>query len=269
MDTSSLSCRVCHSDALYVGATDFNKSGNDHFEHRRLFPVAEDQVAYYRCQHCKLMFTPYFDDWNDNDFRQRVYNHEYLLADPPFAGERPARLADYLAGLLGDEHKDLAMLDFGGGSGQLEDYLKALGIQNCTTYDPHHHENDTRPELEFDLVTAFEVVEHVSDQYDLFRDLCSLVANDGVLLISTLLQPDNIDTLGTDWWYVCPRNAHMTFHTRESLQWVLQEYGFTLHSLSEELHIAYRHPNRLSERFVSRAGIVQVNSQPSPEKQMA
>ncbi len=266
MDTSSLSCRVCHGSAYYVGTTDFNKSGNDHFEGKRLFPVAEEQVDYYRCRQCGLMYTPYFDHWNDSDFQQRVYNHQYLLADPPFAGERPARLAGYLAGLLGDEYKDLRLLDFGGGSGQLEAFLKDHGIHNCTTYDPHHHENSIRPNLEFDLVTAFEVVEHVSDQYSLFRDLCSLVNDNGVLLMSTLLQPENIDSLGVDWWYVCPRNAHMTFHTRESLCLVLQEYGFTLYSLSDELHIAYRHTNNISAQFVSRAGIVQVNDRPFQNK---
>ncbi|WP_020409971.1 class I SAM-dependent methyltransferase [Hahella ganghwensis] len=263
METSSYPCRVCLDKTTPIGTTDFNKSGNDHFEGNRLFPVSEDLVEYYRCQRCGYMFTPFFDQWEHHDFQQRIYNQDYLLADPPFAGERPERLAAYLTDLLGTDYRHISMLDYGGGEGLLEQYLNRQGISHCTTYDPYHHTNSLPPEGKFSLVTAFEVVEHVQDQYQLFRELCSLTENDGVLLFSTLLQPENIDRVGTDWWYVCPRNGHMAFHTQESLKWVLKEFSFCLQSLSDEIHIAWRNPNDIARRFINRAETVQVNT-PSP-----
>ncbi|MBU6951059.1 class I SAM-dependent methyltransferase [Hahella sp. HN01] len=260
MDKAVHACRICMGGVNYVGATDFNKSGSDHFEGRRVFPPSLIQVDYYRCRECGFMFTPYFDDWSDADFERQVYNSDYLKADPPFAGERAARLSQFLTRALGDDLRNESLLDFGGGEGHLERLLRRQGFSDCATYDPHHHANCKKPSRIYNLVTTFEVVEHVSDQHNLFKELCSLVAPNGALLLSTLLQPRDIEMQGVDWWYACPRNAHMAFHTRRSLQRVLQTHGFYLESLSDELHIAFRRPNVISDKFLSLgAASVQVN----------
>jgi len=248
MMTPTLRCSVCGGRTTAAGAVDFNKSGADWFEGERQFPVSEELVDYRRCRSCGFMFTSYFDDWSEADFQARVYNEEYVVADPPFLAERPLRLATYLSGVLGDALGEVSLLDFGAGEGRMVAELQRLGLEHGTSYDPYHADTPP-PEGHHELVTAFEVVEHVPDQGALFDRLCGLVAPGGMLLLSTLLQPEDIEAIGAEWWYACPRNGHLAFHTAGSLSALLEPRGFTLVSLSAELHMASRGTARLLRLF--------------------
>ena len=66
---------------------------------------------------------------------------------------------------------------------------------------------------------------------------------------STLLQPADIEVQGASWWYACPRNGHLGFHTAASLSEALRRVGLELLSLSEELHVAFRSPGELLAAF--------------------
>lgn len=248
MTTPTNCCSVCGGVTTSAGAVDFNKSGADWFEGERQFPVSDEVVGFRRCGTCGFMFTPFFDDWSEADFKARVYNADYVIADPPFLVERPSRLAAYLAHVLGDALREVSLLDFGAGEGRMVEELRGLGLVHGTVYDPYHADSPL-PEGRHELVTAFEVVEHVPDQGALFDQLCDLVAPGGILLLSTLLQPVDIGSIGAGWWYACPRNGHLAFHTAESLSTLLEARGFTLVSLSAELHMASKGPARLLRRF--------------------
>ncbi len=242
-------CPLCHQRTGAAGAVDFNKSGADVFAGARQFAVSGEMVSYLRCASCGFMFTSFFDDWTDADFSDRIYNAEYLRADPPFEEERPARLAEYLAAVLAEHLGSISMLDFGSGAGRMMELLRARGLTGGVAYDRYHAEGPA-PTGPFDLVTAFEVVEHVVDQVALLQSLCALVAEGGVLVLSTLLQPADIGDLGAEWWYACPRNGHLAFHTSESLAGLLGQFGFELRSLSRELHVAFRRPGALARSLL-------------------
>lgn len=224
-----------------------------------MFPVSGVEVRYHRCVDCGFLFTDHFARWEPAEFSRRIYNDDYLLADPPFADERPEKLSHFLATALGDEHRALGMLDYGGGVGALEQKLRARGFVNVQTFDPHHPSNARLPERPVALVTAFEVVEHVWDQHALANQVSSLVAPGGCLVFSTLLQPTELDRANASWWYACPRNAHMSLHTARSLERLWSNIGFRLHSLSDELHVAFATPSALVERFVAQRPTLRVN----------
>jgi 2-polyprenyl-3-methyl-5-hydroxy-6-metoxy-1,4-benzoquinol methylase len=84
-------------------------------------------------------------------------------------------------------------------------------------------------------VTAFEVVEHVPDQSELFGALKSLCRPSGMLIFSTSLKPK---TISGDWWYTSARNGHVSFHTAESLKRIMDKFGLAGVSLSNETHVA-------------------------------
>lgn len=250
------SCTLCGGLANFSGSADFNKSGNDHFRGHAQFPRSETRVVYVRCSDCGFLFSDHFAEWDSEDFVRRIYNREYLLADPPFQEERPEKISRYLAQTLGAEFTGISILDYGGGEGVLESKLRRLGFNGCKTYDPYHPKNAVQPPEPAMLVTAFEVIEHVWDQRALATRLESLIAPGGCLVFSTLVQPP--EGADADWWYACPRNGHMSLHTVKSLRLLFGLVNLRVHSLTEELHVAYRSHSPLVERFTSSTATVRV-----------
>ena len=67
-----------------------------------------------------------------------------------------------------------------------------------------------------------------------------LLADEGIILFSTLTQPADFDQLRLHWWYAGPRNGHVSLYSRESLTILFQQLGLQLFSISELVHVAYR-----------------------------
>jgi hypothetical protein len=132
-------CSICDTGAgtVPVGVADFNKSGNDFFQGQRMFAERGNDVPYYRCQGCGFMFTDFFRAWPAEQFVERIYNGEYLLADPPFADQRPRKMAKFVADVLGSDFRTCAFTDYGGGNGAFARQLHQHGFSHCRTYDPH------------------------------------------------------------------------------------------------------------------------------------
>ena len=211
-------------------------------------------VSYWRCRDCGLLWTDAFDDWPLAEYRERIYDEDYVLADPPFVYERPARNAAMLERMAGDRRDRISVLDWGGGTGLLGRLLRDRGFSNVETYDLLYDSANPITGHRFDLVCCFEVVEHVPDQFGVFEILANHIADRGALLLSTLLQPPDIARIGLDWWYARPRNGHIRMHSRRSLGKLLNANGLTLLSLSDDLHLAFREPMPELAAAVAAAG---------------
>lgn len=222
-------CPICGGkDPSPFLCKDFNISCNDYFEGRRNYPDNLGDVHYVECRTCGFVWAPSLHDWPAEAFRQRVYNEDYALCDPPFETVRPRMLAAWVSCFVGGR----SLLDYGGGNGTTARELRAAGV-DAVCWDPFF-EPSPPPAARFGLVTAFEVVEHVPDQSALFGTLAGL-CGEGLLVFSTLLRPRG--PCG-DWWYACARNGHVSLHTRESLGTVAEAAGLSLRSLGPEIHVA-------------------------------
>jgi 2-polyprenyl-6-hydroxyphenyl methylase/3-demethylubiquinone-9 3-methyltransferase len=62
----------------------------------------------------------------------------------------------------------------------------------------------------------------------------------GVVLFSTLVQPPELDSIGMAWWYIGPRNGHVSLFSERALAVAWQRHGFTVSSFSPDLHLAFR-----------------------------
>lgn len=231
-------CPVCGSRCPALDSLDFNKS----CEEARGLKLAHsgDAIEYCLCDACGFCFAPEFSAWSFRDFEQRIYNGEYEAVDPDYKQIRPAANANLLEQLFGSA-RPAAHIDYGGGSGVLSAALCAKGW-NSRTYDPFVDRGVEVSELgSYDLVTAFEVFEHVPDIGLLFADLQSLVKADGLILFSTLLSDGEIARgRKLSWWYAAPRNGHISLFSAQSLRLSLSQRGFQLASASANLHMAYR-----------------------------
>jgi SAM-dependent methyltransferase len=109
---------------------------------------------------------------------------------------------------------------------------------NSTSYDPFVDKNRTLCELgKFELVTAFEVFEHVPDVQKLMYELRALIAPRGLVLFSTLLSDGSLDSRQRiTWWYASPRNGHISLYSRKSLAILAQKNSFNCGSFSNLFH---------------------------------
>jgi tetratricopeptide (TPR) repeat protein/ADP-heptose:LPS heptosyltransferase len=234
-----VACKCCAAAADLYDVCDLSKSCEEARGAR--LPLAGIPVYYYRCSQCGFLFTTDFDGATAEEFKRHVYNEGYAAVDPDYTLVRPRANAHLVAGLFRPSRTAIRVLDYGGGNGVLEQTLRQDGFAAVTTYDPFTEAFSEQPAGPFHLVTAFEVIEHVSNPYETFERMASLLdPENGLLLFSTLLQPGDIDQTRARWWYLAPRNGHVSLHTARSLAVVLGKLGFTLKSPSTGLHFAFR-----------------------------
>jgi len=240
-------CKCCGSPSRLFGVVDFNKNCIN-----APLPLSGIPIYYYRCHDCGFIFTTFFDIFTEAELKGLIYNERYIDVDPDFKEARPRQNTRIISKMLGG-NKDITILDYGGGTGLLADMLNNLGFQNVETYDPLFPETSTKPTVKYDCIVCFEVVEHTTDPKATFDDLFSLLKEDGIVLFSTLTQPGNMEELGINWWYIGPRNGHISIYTGKSLETVIQDAGFNFMSFDESWHLIFRNipgfANHLAKYF--------------------
>ncbi len=233
-----MTCQVCGGLRNTVLLKEQNVSCGDYFEGRRLYP---DNVGYQSLMECIECGFAQFDDmsaWSEARFADLIYNDDYHLCDMPFEEIRPRRLADWLSSFVGDKR----LVDYGGGKGRMAEILGEHG-HYATSYDPFYG-MPFPASADADIVTAFEVVEHIPDSRSAFRSMQGMMKDSGIIVFSTLTKPTK---LRGDWWYASPRNGHVSLHTEESLSLTLAQVGMEMVSLSREVHVAARDASLLEE----------------------
>jgi hypothetical protein len=233
-----LACKICRGPSVLYGVVDLNRSCR--VQGAPQLPLSGIPVYYRRCQACGFLFTDAFDDWGFGEFKTHVYNDDYHLFDPEYRSKRPIGNADLVANLWAPHKAGMRVLDYGGGNDVLCAALRSRGFKEAVTYDPMVEEHAARPDGKFDLVTCFETLEHLPDPLDGIGRIVEFVADPGAVLYSTLTQPDDIDSCGVGWWYVGPRNGHVSIFTKQALAAAWGSHGFRTIALNPGTHLAYR-----------------------------
>lgn len=240
----AISCKICQLPAPFFDMVDFNKCAS-------FYPFGPSgiPVNYYRCDECGFLFTPFFDDWTATDFCNFVYNADYVLVDPEYESARAIMVAEHLAQLLRG-HQSARILDYGAGGGRFAKRMEELGFPHVESYDPFSI--PVKPSGRFDIITCIEVIEHIPSPMSAVRDMCSLLAKDGRIVLGETLQPADIGALRGNWWYVAPRNGHMSTFADRTLAAMAERLGLVFHRGSG--HHVLRPPaagprDELADRF--------------------
>jgi hypothetical protein len=236
--TLALPCKICRQSSLLYGVVDFNRGCV--IPHGAQLPLSGIPIYYRRCGACGFLFTDAFDEWSRDDFEAHIYNDGYLVVDPDYSNLRPRGNARLVQDLFG-AHKDrLRVLDFGGGNDALCSELRVAQFAIAITYDPFVDEHAQAPQGTFNLITCFETLEHMPDPLAGIGAITEKLADPGLVMFSTLVQPRNFDQLGMTWWYVGPRNGHISMFSRDALARAWSHHGYKLISFDDNLHFAFR-----------------------------
>jgi hypothetical protein len=241
-------CKVCEADSAIFDSVDFNK----HCSSAPYgFGLSGISVPYYRCAKCSLIFTDFIDDWNDEEVARYIYNSDYQKVDPEYARVRPLRAAnDMSKHFAGCEQ--LRFLDYGSGSGMYTERMRELGFLHIEAYDPFS--SPAEPTGVYDFITCFEVIEHSPKPLAAFIDMVGKLSHDGAIVVGQTLQPGNIEEIGGRWWYVAPRNGHVSFFAEETFITLADRLGLTYHS-GTGLYAFCRHkPSKPVANFVRKVG---------------
>jgi SAM-dependent methyltransferase len=228
-------CPVCRGAVSLLDVVDFNKTCEEF--RGRYFDLAGVPVYYALCGSCGFCFAPELCAWPPEEFAARIYNDEYVVVDPDCVETRPRANAASLVRMFRNLPASIRHLDYGGGNGLLAKVLREAGWDSVS-YDPLADKDVKAEHLgKFDLITAFEVFEHVPDVQGLMSDLRLLLSPGGVVLFSTLLSDGDIQpNRRLTWWYASPRNGHISLFSKRSLALLAKNSGWNFGSFSRGSH---------------------------------
>ncbi len=250
-----MECKICHYECRLLGEIAFNK-GHEKEDNIKI-PEDGKYIPYYNCTFCGFIFTTYFDQWSDDQFKRYIYNDAFFSQDMNRStkAEIPSKPTDsssssaassssYMdglklqhliqqfqsGGLLKKEKTELNVLDFGS-AGNPGDTAKAF-IDNgykITCYDPYTSGVKYEPLTGlFDVIYLVEVIEHCFDLDATLKLISGHLHDDGIILLTTNLQPYPAPADVINHWYITPRTGHVSIFTFKSLFVLFRKYQINL-----------------------------------------
>ena len=93
---------------------------------------------------------------------------------------------------------------------------------------------------------AAPAVEHAPDPHATMRDMLTFAHAHTRIVFTTPTQPDDIELRRAAWWYIAPRNGHVSIHSERSLDALAAAHGLyflkgdAFHIFSQDFNKAHR-----------------------------
>jgi SAM-dependent methyltransferase len=189
--------------------------GNCHIYYKNLIPSSSFLSEVFSNQSEKIWAESYNFDYESKLIKNLNHHQSFDILD---IGASNGHLLKALFNTQG-RRSALDIIQYPG----IQPYLKGEFIQNFID-DPQLVWSGEK----YDVVTMFDIMEHLYSPRNVFRNLASLVKENGYILIETgdaynyWPQKYGIE----NWWYVRFLEHHIFWNT-DALKKIAEEYGFT------------------------------------------
>jgi hypothetical protein len=200
----------------------------------RAMILGRHDVQYFRCPNCGFVQTerPY---WLDEAYRSAITATDLGVISRATTFSRFTRNL-----ILACFDSNATFLDYGGGPGVFVRMMRDLGF-DFYLYDKYSENLFARgftAELDgaerYELVTAFEVLEHLVDPLAEIERLLHVSRN---ILFSTLLLPAYNPPPGQWWYYGLEHGQHVSIYSYGALAALARRFGLYLHTNGSGLHL--------------------------------
>lgn len=184
------------------------------------FQVVKAQ-QYLRCQVCEATVLAHACRLSASEERAIYDFHENEAEDPGYR----KFLSKLTEPLLERLQPGMAGLDFGCGPGPaLAGMLTEAGME-MSLYDPFFHDSAQALERKYDFLTCTEVVEHLYQPAQVFRQMDGLLKPGGWLAVMTCFQTDDA-RFGS--WHYRRDPTHVVFYREHTLAVIAERLGWEL-----------------------------------------
>lgn len=215
-----MKCKICLSET--------NLFGHALFMH-------EHEVDYFQCPQCFFVQTetPY---WLEQAYENPITESDVGLV------YRNLNLAHISKAIINQYFNwQGQFLDYGGGYGLFVRLMRDGGFdfywhdKFCENIFARGLEGDFKQPYE--LVTSFELVEHLVDPIAEIREILKLSDS---FLFSTELLPSHFPKPG-EWWYYAPHEGqHISIYSQQSLRYLAEQLGCNFYSDGSSTHLLTR-----------------------------
>jgi 2-polyprenyl-3-methyl-5-hydroxy-6-metoxy-1,4-benzoquinol methylase len=210
-------------------------------------------VEYFKCSNCEFIQT------EDPFWLKEAYENIITSLDIGLAG-RNLYLTTITETLLTKFFNDKGkFLDFGGGYGLLVRLMRDRGFdfyrqdKFCENlFSKNFDIEDLADKKGFEMVTAFELFEHLTDPLEEIRSMLNYSDN---IFFSTELQPTHKDVAG--WEYLALETGqHIALYSLKTLHEIAKKFNRNIYSNGRNLHLlTAKQLNPLTYRLLTKRKI--------------
>ncbi len=215
-------CKICQTESSHA----FNGT-----------ILRKHTVKYYRCPKCQFLQTepPY---WLDEAYSSAISDLDLGPVNRAITG---AWIVEGV--ILAGFDPNAKFIDWGGGYGVFTRLMRDNGYDYY--WDDPHCQNLFAKQFVasdkdyFEMLTAFEVFEHLVQPMDEIRKMLERSRN---ILFTTMIAPSTLDA-STQWWYLTPEHGqHISLYSVKSLQFIAAEFGLNLCTNGTTHHLFCERP---------------------------